>query len=507
MRYFRSSPFSLAKPATLLAVAACLASACSGGSATPTLALAQNQNEAPTRVSSAPATNRSGATQQLPNFAELVEKNGDAVVNVGVVGRPRSTSDSPTTSSDDPLAEFFRRFGIPAPDSGPRGPGGGGPLLRGAGSGFLVTPDGYILTNAHVVSQADEVTVRLKDRREYPAKVVGTDARTDVAVIKIDAKDLPTVRLGDRTKLRTGDWVLAIGSPFGLDNTATAGIVSATSRAVGGETDVPFIQTDVAVNPGNSGGPLFNLDGEVIGINSMIFSQTGGYMGISFAIPIDVAMDVREQLIKTGRVVRGRIGVVVQDLDAGLAKSFGLERPQGALISDVEPGGPAQKAGLKPGDIVLRVNDRQVERISDLSGAISRVAPGKEARLTVWRGRKQQQVTVPVAEVQQPEQPVVQDRPMSRSEEGARLGLLVRPLAPEEKRAAKTEGNVVVEQAGGPAARAGLEPGDIVLAVNDKPIRSVEELRDAASKLEKGDTAALLIEREGTQGYVAIRVG
>jgi serine protease Do len=230
-------------------------------------------------------------------------------------------------------------------------------------------------------------------------------------------------------------------------------------------------------------------------------------MGISFAIPIEVAMNVREQLVKTGRVIRGRIGVVVQDVDAGLARSFGLDRPQGALISDVEPGGPAQKAGLRAGDIVLRVNDQAVERISDLSGAISRQAPGKEATLSVWRGRKQQEVAVPVAEVKEPETRVAQDRPISRSEEGARLGLLVRPLAPQEKRAAKTEGNVVVERAGGPAARAGLEPGDIVLAVNDTPIRSVEELRASASKLEEGDAAALLIERDGTQGFVSIRAG
>lgn len=506
MRYYsESGPRLRVRPAVLLALAACVVCGCSGGSATPTAA---EKNEVPAPIGTAPATKRSASTQELPNFASLVEQYGDAVVNVGVVGRPTSSADSPNTSAEDPLLEFFRRFGIPAPGADPRGgDGGGAPLLRGAGSGFIVSEDGYILTNAHVVAQADEVTVRLKDRREYPAKVIGTDARTDVAVIKIDTKGLPTVHLGDHTKLRTGDWVLAIGSPFGLENTATAGIVSATSRAVGGETDVPFIQTDVAVNPGNSGGPLFNLDGEVIGINSMIFSQTGGYMGISFAIPIEVAMNVRDQLVKTGRVVRGRIGVVVQDVDAGLAKSFGLERPQGALISDVQAGGPAQKAGLKAGDIVLRVNDQPVERISDLSGAISRTAPGKDAELTVWRGRKEQAVKVPVEEVKAPEMRVAQDRMPSRSEEGERLGLLVRPLAPQEKRAAKTEGNVVVERAGGPAARAGVEPGDIVLAVNDTPIRSVEELRASAAKMGKGDAAALLIEREGTQSYVSVRAG
>jgi serine protease Do len=505
MSDFHARPWAWSGPAALLIVAVFVCG-CSGGSATP--APAKNEASVPAGTAETVRTpaKRSGATRELPDFAALVEEYGDTVVNVGVVGRPRLAADSPSTSADDPLLDFFRRFGIPAPGSGGE-PGGGAPVLRGAGSGFIVSPDGYILTNAHVVSQADEVTVRLRDRREFPAKVVGSDRRTDVAVIKIDAKDLPTVRIGDHNKLRTGDWVLAIGSPFGLDNTATAGIVSATSRAVGGETDVPFIQTDVAVNPGNSGGPLFNLDGEVVGINSMIFSQTGGYMGISFAIPIEVAMNVREQLVKTGRVVRGRIGVVVQDLDAGLASSFGLERPQGALVSDVESGGPAQKAGLRPGDVVLRVNGQPVERIPDLSGAISRQPPGEEATLTIWRGRRQQDVKVRVAEVKEPETRVAGEQAPNRSEEGARFGLLVRPLAPEEKRATKTEGNVVVARVGGPAARAGVQPGDIVLAVNDKPIRSVKELRESASRLEEGEAVALLIEREGVRSFVSVRAG
>ncbi|MGH8236948.1 MAG: trypsin-like peptidase domain-containing protein, partial [Steroidobacteraceae bacterium] len=277
-------------------------------------------------------TRAPGGATALPDFTPLVEQYGKAVVNVEVVQVVRQTrGPGAGPTSDDPLLDFFRRFGLPPPQGG--GPEQGMPA-RGAGSGFIVSSDGYILTNAHVVAEADEVTVRLTDRREFRAKVIGFDPRSDVAVIKIDANDLPTVRTGDPSQLRPGEWVLAIGSPFGLDSSATAGIVSATSRAVGGEDNyVPFIQTDVAVNPGNSGGPLFNLRGEVIGMNSMIFSRTGGYMGLSFAIPIDVANDVREQLVKTGHVVRGRIGVAVQDVNAQLAQSFGLDRPRGALVS------------------------------------------------------------------------------------------------------------------------------------------------------------------------------
>ncbi|MGH8322763.1 MAG: trypsin-like peptidase domain-containing protein, partial [Steroidobacteraceae bacterium] len=274
----------------------------------------------------------------LPDFSSLVEKYGPAVVNVEVVEKPQPTNGGvPGLSPNDPFFDFFRRFGIPAPDQAPRG---NQPPVRGAGSGFIVSSDGYILTNTHVVGNADEVTVRLTDRREFPAKVIGADERTDVAVIKINATKLPIVRLGDPTKIKPGQWVLAIGSPFGFENSATAGIISATSRSLPSDNYVPFIQTDVAVNPGNSGGPLFNLSGEVIGINSQIFSRTGGYMGVSFAIPIDVARNVEDQLIKTGHVVRGRIGVTIQDVNAQLAESFGLDRPRGALVSSVEKDGP-----------------------------------------------------------------------------------------------------------------------------------------------------------------------
>jgi serine protease Do len=442
-------------------------------------------------------------TGGLPDFSPLVDRYGDAVVNVEVIGSAhRDTSDG--MSEDDPLRDFFRRFGMPGPGGSPHGEA---PIMRGNGSGFIVSKDGYILTNAHVVSEADEVTVRLTDRREFPAKVIGSDTRTDVAVIKIDAKaDLPVVVIGDPSRLKTGQWVLAIGSPFGLANTATAGIVSSTARSVGGGSSVPFIQTDVAVNPGNSGGPLFDLQGEVIGINSMIFSQSGGYMGVSFAIPIDIAMQVREQLITTGRVVRGRIGVGVQDVDASLASSFKLDRPRGALVSFVEPGGPAQKAGVRPGDVVLQVNDKLIDQSTDLSNTIAATKPGTDTKLTVWRGGKEEHVDVRVAQLEEPETPTANARPASRSEEGAKLGLVVRPLSREEKQSVGTEGSLVVEDVQGPAARAGLQPGDVILAVNNRSVSSVQELRAEAAKLRGGDAAALLVERGGNQIFVPVRV-
>jgi serine protease Do len=457
-----------------------------------------NANDAP-RPSTQPV-----AVGGLPDFTPLVERYGDAVVNVEVIGTARIAADE-SGGAEDPLSEFFRRFGMPRPEG--EMPRGGPPVLRGNGSGFIVTADGYILTNAHVVSEADEVTVRLTDRREFPAKVIGSDARTDVAVIKIDAKaELPVVKIGNPAAIKAGQWVLAIGSPFGLANTATAGIVSSTSRAVGGGSSVPFIQTDVAVNPGNSGGPLFDLNGEVIGVNSMIFSQSGGYMGISFAIPIDVAMQVRDQLVKTGHVVRGRIGVGVQDVDASLARSFKLDRPRGALISLVEPDGPAHKAGLKPGDVVLEVNDKPIEHSAELSNAIAAIQPGREARLAVWRQGKQEFVDVRVAQLEEPPMRTARSRPSRSAEEDAKLGLVVRPLTREEQQSVGTEGSVVVQDVQGSAARAGLQPGDIILAVNDRSVRSVQDLRSAAGQLKSGDAAALLVERDGNQIFVPVRV-
>jgi serine protease Do len=325
-------------------------------------------------------------------------------------------------------------------------------------------------------------------------------------VLKVDATDLPTVQIGDRTKLKPGEWVLAIGSPFGFQNSATAGIVSATARSVSGETDVPFIQTDVAVNPGNSGGPLFNLNGEVIGINSMIFSRTGGYMGVSFAIPIDVAVDVRDQLIKTGRVVRGRIGVGVQDLNASLAQSFGLDRPRGALVSTVEEGGPADKAGVESGDVILEVNDQPIERNAELSGTIARLKPGSDAKLTVWRGGKERELSVRVGELKAETEQVAATR-SATTDEGARLGLAVRPLTEQEKRQLETDGEVVVTDVSGPAARAGLQPGDVIVGLNGQPIKSVDQLRAAVKRQKSDSTIALLIARGGSRVFVPLTVG
>jgi serine protease Do len=370
-----------------------------------------------------------------------------------------------------------------------------------------VSPDGYILTNAHVVNDASEVNVKLTDRREYTAKVVGIDERTDVAVLKIDAKDLPAVQLGDPSSLRPGEWVVAIGSPFGFENSVTAGIVSATSRALGQESSlVPFIQTDVAVNPGNSGGPLFNLSGQVVGINSQIYSRTGGYQGVSFAIPIDVAMNVQQQLIKTGRVVRGRIGVQIQPVNAQLAESFGLDRPRGALVSVVEGGAPADKAGIKAGDVILEVDGRTIENSSELPAVIAAVQPGQNARLQVWRDGKPRRIDVRVGELE--ERGVVRTAARAdeeEAEESSRLGLSVRPLAPQEKQQAQTDGNLVVQGVDGPAANAGVQPGDIIIAVNNTPVKSVEDLRNAARK--SGKSVALLIQRDETKIYIPLRVG
>jgi serine protease Do len=444
----------------------------------------------------------------LPDFSPLVEKYGPAVVNVEVVEKAQQ-GDQEGISPDDPFNEFFRRFGVPAPGQSPHGGGGAPQPQHGAGSGFIVSSDGYILTNTHVVENADEVTVRLTDRREYQAKVIGADERTDVALIKINASNLPTVKLGDPAKIKPGQWVIAIGSPFGFENSATAGIISATARSLPSDSSyVPFIQTDVAVNPGNSGGPLFNLAGEVIGINSQIFSRTGGYMGVSFAIPIDVARNVEEQLVKTGHVVRGRIGVTIQDLNAQLAESFGLDRPRGALVSSVEKDSPAAAAGIAPGDVILAVNGHPIEHYGELSGAVAAMKPGSETTLQVWRGGAQQGVIVKVAELKdQPEQTArtgSSRKPRQPAgDQASQLGLTVRPLEPQEKEHVQTAGSLVVQDVTGPAAEAGVQPGDIILGVNGKRVKTSKELQDEARAA--GKNVALLIQREDTQLFVPLR--
>lgn len=452
----------------------------------------------------------------LPDFATLVEQVGPAVVNVSVMEKAhrvssRDRANSDDDQADDPFQEFFRRFGIPSPDQGGGGNSRRGyevPQRMGEGSGFIVSPDGYILTNAHVVADADEVTVRMTDRREYTAKVIGIDKRSDVAVIKIEAKNLPVVKIGDPSKLRPGEWVLAIGSPFSFENSVTAGIVSATGRSMPDDNGlVPFIQTDVAVNPGNSGGPLFNLAGEVVGINSQIYSRSGGYMGISFAIPIDVANNVRTQLVSNGKVTRGRIGVQIQEVNAQFADSFGLDRPRGALVSQVIDGGPAQKAGIKDGDVILSVDGKPVERSTQLPSVVSAIKPGDTAKLEVWREGGTKMINVKVDEFKEDVQKVSNERSGSGSAEPAKpdkLGLSVRPLGEDERKRSDTRGYLMVEDVDGPAAQAGVHPGDVILGVNGKTVKSIADLRNATANGSK--TVAILVEREGNQLFLPIKI-
>ncbi|HEY6643807.1 DegQ family serine endoprotease [Povalibacter sp.] len=460
-----------------------------GGSSLAT-ATTQSAAEAPINLSGT-----------LPDFTVLVDRYGPAVVNIGVVEKNQPVSNSPGPpgmSPNDPFYEFFKRFGGQAPR-------GNQPPARGEGSGFIVSPDGYILTNAHVVNGATQVTVRMTDRREYEAKVIGVDERTDVAVIKIDGKNLPIVKLGDASKLKPGEWVIAIGSPFGFENSVTAGVVSATSRSMPGEANyTPFIQTDVAVNPGNSGGPLFNLKGEVVGINSQIYSRTGGYMGLSFAVPIDVANNVKQQLITNGKVTRSRIGVSIQEVDAQLADSFGLDRPHGALVGMVESDSPGAKAGIKAGDVILKVDGAEIETSSQVPAIIASTKPGTPVKIEVWRDGGTKVVTARPEEIKDEAQQVAA-RGGADVDSASKLGLAIRPLAPEEKRAAETEGAILVEDVGGPAADAGVRPGDIILGVNGTRVKSVQELQKAASK--SGKIVALLIQRDNAQIFVPVRVG
>jgi serine protease Do len=488
----------------VLAVALALA-ACSRDTSAQGTHAAPGVQSAPTAVTQASleSSANEALVRGLPDFTQLVDRCGPAVVNVEVLEKVQPTQGLQGLPPNDPFYDFFRRFGIPAPDQGPRG---NAPPVKGAGSGFIVSPDGYILTNTHVVAEAETVTVRLTDRREFQAKVIGADERTDVAVIKISATNLPIVKLGDPARIKPGQWVLAIGSPFGFENTVTSGIISATSRSLPNDNYVPFIQTDVAVNPGNSGGPLFNMAGEVIGINSQIFSRTGGFMGLSFAIPIDVARNVEEQLIKTGRVVRGRIGVTIQDLNAQLAESFGLDRPRGALVSSVEKDGPAAHAGILPGDVILGVGGHPVEHYGELSGAIAAMKPGSDAQLAVWRNGKQMSVDVVVAELHEQQQ-ITAGRgrsPGGGAPKPGAFGLSVRPLTAQEKEQAGTQGSLVVEEATGPAATAEIQPGDIILGVNGKRVHSAAELEAAARSA--GKNVALLIQREDAQIFVPLRL-
>ncbi|QCP48372.1 DegQ family serine endoprotease [Trinickia violacea] len=442
----------------------------------------------------------------IPDFSGLVETYGPAVVNISAkhvvkqVSQRQSMQQLPIDPSD-PFYQFFKHFYGQMPGQGGDDGGQGDQPSASLGSGFIISPDGYILTNAHVVDGANVVTVKLTDKREYKAKVVGADKDSDVAVLKIDAKDLPTVKIGDPRQSKVGQWVVAIGSPYGFDNTVTSGIISAKSRSLPDENYTPFIQTDVPVNPGNSGGPLFNLQGEVIGINSMIYSQTGGFQGLSFAIPINEAMKVKDELVKTGHVSRGRLGVAVQGLNQTLADSFGLPKPNGALVSSVDPGGPAAKAGLQAGDVILAVNGTAINDSTDLPSMIAGIKPGSKADVQIWRDKSKKDVTVTIGALTDTK---VASNDTQAQEQG-RLGVAVRALTPQEKSGASLTHGLLVQQSSGPAATAGIQPGDVILAVNGRPVSNADQLREMIAKA--GNSIALLIQRDNAQIFVPVDLG
>ena len=465
-----------------------------------------------------------GASAQiLPDFADLVEKYGPAVVNIDTRTRSSPRQAIPGLSEDDPFYEFFKRFLPPdAQQPGQRpNPRGGAPKaapgepkapLRpfGLGSGFIVSPDGFIVTNAHVVENAEEIIVRLTDKRELKAKVVGADTRSDVAVIKVEATGLPIMKIGDLSKLRVGEWVIAIGSPFGFANTVTAGIVSAKSREnLSGDPNldaVPFIQTDVAVNPGNSGGPLLNMRGEVVGINSQIFSRTGSFAGISFAIPIDYAFNVAEQLMKTGKVTRGRIGVSITNVTKDLADSLGLPKVQGAAVGSVEEGSPAGKAGLEAGDVILKIEGRPIEGSADLSRTIRSLKPGSKVNLSVWRAGKTRDMAITVAEFKDEEAVKTASTKGKKPEaKPGKLGVAVIELTAEQKKAFKVSSGVLVEASDGAALAAGVSPGDVILRVNNVDITGVKAFNDTIAKLDSKKPVALLVRDEQGTRFVTFR--
>ncbi len=479
-------------------------------------AAAQVRAQSPA-VSPTPAMNpaanaaQSATARDLPDFAKLVEEQGPTVVNISTTQMRQAQSQQgqggPQIDEDDPFYEFFRRFA-------PRQPNQGGPRspeAQSLGSGFIVTPDGYILTNAHVVEGADEITVRLTDKREFKAHLIGSDKRTDVAVIKIEATGLPAVRIGDSSHLRVGEWVVAIGSPYGFDNTVTAGIVSAKGRSLPQENYVPFIQTDVAINPGNSGGPLFNLRGEVIGVNSQIYSRTGGYMGLSFAIPIDVAMDIQRQLRGTGKVSRGRIGVVVQEVSKDLADSFGLPKASGAFVAQVEKGGPADKAGVEAGDVILRFDGKTVTSSGDLPRMVGATKPGTRSTLHVWRKGGGRDIAVVVGEL--PDERIAsRDRSPNgakKDEQAAnRLGLVMSEVTAELKARLGINAGLVVEEVRG-NPRGDVRPGDVVLSVIAKgktvELSTVEQFNKLLGALDKSAVMTLQMRRGDSNVFSTIR--
>ncbi|MDI6751177.1 MAG: DegQ family serine endoprotease [Rhodocyclaceae bacterium] len=434
------------------------------------------------------------------DFSDIVATQGPAVVNISVSGSVKTALPAlPEMDPDSPFYEFFRRFAMPIP----RGHAERVPT-HGLGSGFIVSPDGIVLTNAHVVADADEVVVKLTDKREFKAKVVGIDKQTDVAVLRIPAQNLPAVKIGDPAKTRVGEWVVAIGSPFGFENSVTAGIVSAKSRTLPDDGYVPFMQTDVAINPGNSGGPLLNMRGEVIGINSQIYSGSGGYQGLSFAIPIDVAMNVEQQLLAKGKVSRGRLGITIQEVDQALADSFGLDKPRGALVSSVEPGSPAAKAGLQSGDIILRFNGKEIAQSAELPMLVGGTPPGQQAQLEIWRKGASRTLTAALGEMK----PATAkgDEAGAQEAPAGRLNLALRPLTREERSEVEGGTGLIVEDVGdGPAARSGIRPGDVILAANGERVASVAQLRKQLEHA--GKRVALLVQRNGRTLFVPVSLG
>ncbi len=445
----------------------------------------------------------------LPDFTELVAKQVNTVVNISATTNAHHTTGKkgmPAIPQDDPMYEFFKRFGIPMPT-----PGDGDPSAeeeqRSMGSGFIISSDGYVMTNSHVVQGADEVVVTLQDRRSFKAKVVGIDRKTDVAVLKIPASGLPVAQMGDSSKVRVGEWVVAIGSPFGFESSVTKGIVSAKGRSLPRETLVPFIQTDVPINPGNSGGPLFNMQGEVIGVNSQIYSRTGGYMGLSFAIPINVASQVANQLMVSGKVTRGWMGVVIQEVTPELADSFGLGKPRGALVASVEKGGPAFNGGIRASDIILRFSGQDVNSQEDLPRMVSAVKPGASVEVQVWRKGALQDLTVKLGEMPGEKVATREGQTMPEAPKGraGKLGLVLDDLTDSQIRDLDVSSGVVIQKAFGVAARSGLQDGDVILSINNTPIHSVKEFNQVLGHLDSSKVLALLVKRGDNSEFLSLK--
>ncbi|WIV96657.1 DegQ family serine endoprotease [Kinneretia aquatilis] len=448
--------------------------------------------------------------RELPDFTELVEKVGPAVVNIRTSERLKANAQG-MPEMDEQMLEFLRRFGMPAPNQRRGAPRGGGdnddaPQRRGVGSGFVLSADGYVMTNAHVVQDADEVYVTLTDKREFKAKLVGADRRTDVAVLKIEASGLPAVKIGDVGRLKVGEWVMAIGSPFGFDNSVTAGIVSAKARDTG--DFLPFIQTDVAINPGNSGGPLLNMRGEVVGINSQIYSQSGGFMGISFSIPIDEAIRVSEQLRSHGKVVRGFIGVTLEDVSKDVAEAIGLGKPHGAVIRSVVAGGAADKAGIEGGDVITKFDGKTIEKVSDLRRVVAGLKPNSKAVIQVFRRGTYKDLNITIAEMPNEEARAsagVDGDGKPSAGPASALGLQLGELSEAQKRELKLKSGVRVEAAIGVAARAGLREGDVILSVDNTDVSSVKQVQAVLAKLDKAKVINLLVRRGDLTSFVLLR--